>query len=66
MRQLIQNFYSGLDEHHRQIVDASYRGSFFYKTPKEAWELFNHLNENSHLHATSSRSDLPMPLGSKW
>ena len=38
---------------------------FLYKTPEEAWELFEHLSENSHLHATSSYSDLPRELGSK-
>jgi len=47
------------------MVDASCGGSFLYKTPEEAWELFEHLNENSHLHATSSHSDLPRQLGSK-
>ena len=38
---------------------------FLYKTPEEAWELFKHLNENLHLHATSSHSDVPKQLGSK-
>jgi len=27
--------------------------------------MFEHLSGNSHLHATSSRSDLPIQLGSK-
>ena len=36
-----------------------------YKTPEEAWELFEHLSENSHLHATSSHSNLPRQLQSK-
>ena len=35
------------------------------KTLEEAWELFEHLSENSHLHATSSHSDLPRQLRSK-
>ena len=48
------------------MVDASCGGSFLYKTPEEAWELFEHLSENSHLYATSSHSDLPRKLGSKW
>ena len=65
MWQLVQSFYSSLDEHNRQMVDASCGGSFLYKTPEEAWELFEHLSENSHLHATSSHSDLPRQLGSK-
>ena len=47
------------------MVDASCGGSFLYKTPKEAWELFEHLSENSHLHATSSHSDFPRQLRSK-
>ena len=59
MWQLIQSFYTSLDKHNRQMVDASYGGSFLYKTPKEVWELFEHLSENLHLHATSSPSDLP-------
>jgi len=36
-----------------------------YKTSEEAWELFEHLSENSYLHSTSSHSDLPRQLGSK-
>jgi len=36
MWQLVQSFYSGLDEHIRQMVDASCGGSFLYKTPEEA------------------------------
>jgi len=47
------------------MVDASCGGSFLYKTPEEAWELFKHLSENSHLHATFSQFDLPRQLGSK-
>jgi len=52
-------FYCGLEEHNRQMVDASCGGSFLCKTPEEAWELFEHLSENSHLHATSLHCDLP-------
>jgi len=65
MWQLVQSFYSGLDEHNKQMVNASCDGSFLYKTPEEAWELFEHLSENSHLHATSSHSNMPRQLGSK-
>ena len=59
MWQLVQTFYSGLGIHNRQMVDASYGGSFLFKTPEGAWELFEHLSENSHLHATSLHCDLP-------
>ena len=62
---LSRGFCSGLDEHNRPMVELSCGGSFLYKTPEEAWELFEHLSENSHLHATSSHSDLPKQLGSK-
>ena len=62
--QLIQSFYSGLDEHNRKMVDASGGGNFFYMTTEEAWKLFEHLSENSHLH-TTSHSDPPRQLGSK-
>ena len=48
MWQLVQSFYSGLDEHNRQMVDASYGDNFLYKTPEEALELFEQLSENSH------------------
>jgi len=65
MWQLIQSFYFGSNEHNRQMVNASCGGSFLYKTPKEAWELFEHLIENSHLHAASSRSNWPGELESK-
>ena len=58
-------FYSGLDEHNRLMVDASCGSSCLYKTLERAWKLFEHLSENSHLHATSSHSDLPRQLGSK-
>ena len=47
------------------MVDASCGGSFLYKTPEEPWEFFEHLSENSHLHATSLHSDLPRQLRSK-
>ena len=47
------------------MVYVSCGGNFLYKTPEEAWELFEHLNENSHLYAISSCSDLPRKLGSK-
>jgi len=50
---LLQSFYFALDEHKRQMVDTSCGGSFLYETPIEAWELFEHLSENSHLYATS-------------
>ena len=62
---LSKSFYSGLNEHNRQIVDASCGGRSLYKIPQEAWELFEQLSENSHLHATSSHSNLPRQLGSK-
>ena len=65
MWQLVQSFYSGLDEHNRQMVDASCGGGFLYKTPEETWELFKCLSENSHLHAISSHAELPRQLGSK-
>ena len=58
MWQLVKSFNSSLDEYNRQMVNASCGGSFLYKTPEEAWELFEHLSENSHLHATSSHCDL--------
>jgi len=45
MWQLAQSFHSGLDEHNRQMVDVSCGGSSLYKTPEEAWELFEHLSE---------------------
>ena len=47
------------------MVDASCGGIFLYKTPKEAWGMFENLSENSHLHSIFSRSDLPGQLGSK-
>jgi len=47
------------------MVDASCGGSFLYKTPGDAFELSEHLSKNSHLHATTSHSNLPRQLGSK-
>ena len=47
------------------MVDVSCGSNFLYKTPEEAWELFEHLSEKSHLHATSSHFYLPRHLGSK-
>jgi len=44
MWQLVQSFYSNLDEHNRQMVNTSCGGSFLYKTPEEVWELFEHLS----------------------
>ena len=62
MQQFVQSFYFDLDEHNRQMVDAYYGDSFLYKTPEEAWKLFEDLNKNSRLHATFSHSDLPRQL----
>ena len=36
MWQLVQGFYSGLDEQDRKMVDTSCGGSFLYKTLEEA------------------------------
>jgi len=36
MWQLVQSFYSGLDEHNRQMGYASCGDSFLYKTPQDA------------------------------
>jgi len=47
------------------MVNAFCSDSLLYKTPKGVWELFDHLSENSHLHATSSHSDLTRQLASK-
>jgi len=65
MWQLIPSFYSSFDKRNTQMVDASCGSRVLYKTPEEVWELFEHLNENSYLHATSSHFDLPTQLGSK-
>jgi len=47
------------------MIDTYCGDNFLYKTSEEAWELFEHLSENSHLHATSSHSDPPRQLGSR-
>jgi hypothetical protein len=53
--QLVQCFYDGLTEPHRQMVDASCGGTFMLKSENEAWTLFENLGENSLQHASSSR-----------
>jgi hypothetical protein len=51
--QLVQCFYDGLTEPHRQMVDASCGGTFMLKSEDDAWTLFENLSENS-LHHSSS------------
>jgi hypothetical protein len=53
--QLVQCFYDGLNEPHRQMVDASCGGTFMLKSENDAWTLFENLSENSLHHASSSR-----------
>ena len=56
---------SSLDEHNRQTVNAFYGDNFQYMTLEGAWESFQHLGENSHLHATSLHFGLNKQLQSK-
>jgi hypothetical protein len=56
--QLVQCFYDGLTEPHRQMVDASCGGTFMLKSENEAWTLFENLGENSIQHASSSHRTL--------
>jgi len=51
--QLIQCFYDGLIEPHRQMVDASCGGTFMLKSEDDAWILFENLAE-IFLHHSSS------------
>jgi hypothetical protein len=53
--QLIQCFYEGLAEPHRQMVDASCGGTFMLKSEDDAWILFENLAENSLHHLSSGR-----------
>ncbi|XP_062166979.1 uncharacterized protein LOC133873272 [Alnus glutinosa] len=53
--QLIQCFYDGLTEPHRQMVDASCGGTFMLKSEDDAWILFENLAENSLHHSSSGR-----------
>ncbi|KAI8535523.1 hypothetical protein RHMOL_Rhmol10G0180600 [Rhododendron molle] len=53
--QLVRIFYDGLSERHRQMVDASCGGTFMFKTPDEAWLLFDNLSNNSQQHASAAR-----------
>ncbi|XP_062150305.1 uncharacterized protein LOC133858859 [Alnus glutinosa] len=62
--QLVQCFYDGLTEPHRQMVDASCGGTFMMKSENEAWILFDNLSENSVQHASTSRRTLA-PKASK-
>ncbi|CAN6458346.1 unnamed protein product [Victoria cruziana] len=49
--QVLQGFYDGLIEAHRQNIDSSCGGSLMLKSEEEAWVLFDTLLENS-LHNT--------------
>jgi hypothetical protein len=53
--QLVQCFYDGLTEPHRQMVDASCGGTFMLKSEDDAWTLFENLSENSLHHSSSGR-----------
>ncbi|CAN6465875.1 unnamed protein product [Victoria cruziana] len=51
--QILQGFYDGLTEAHRQTIDSSCGGSLMLKSEEDAWMLFDTLSENS-LHSTGS------------
>lgn len=53
--QLVQSFYQGLVEPHRQLVDSSSGGIFLHKNVNDAWKLFENLSENSQHRASSLR-----------
>jgi hypothetical protein len=63
--QLVQCFYDGLTEPHRQMVDASCGGTFMFKSENEAWILFDNLSENSIQHASSTSCRTPAPKAPK-
>jgi hypothetical protein len=44
----------GLTKTHRQMVDASYGGTFMMKSGNEAWTLFENVRDNSVHHASTS------------
>ncbi|CAN6459149.1 unnamed protein product [Victoria cruziana] len=49
--QVLQGFYDGLTEAHKQVIDSSCRGSLMMKSEDDAWILYDTLSENS-LHNT--------------
>ncbi|CAN6454422.1 unnamed protein product [Victoria cruziana] len=49
--QVLQGFYDGLTEPHRQVIDSSCGGSLMLKGEDDAWLLYDTLAENS-LHNT--------------
>ncbi|CAN6445586.1 unnamed protein product [Victoria cruziana] len=51
--QILQGFYDGLTEAHRQTIDSSCGGYLMLKSEEDAWMLFDTLSENS-LHSTGS------------
>ncbi|KAF7844320.1 uncharacterized protein G2W53_001225 [Senna tora] len=63
--QLVNSFYSGLSERNQQMIDSSCGGIFLDKNPDEAWDLFEHLSENSQQRVTSSRIGTSRQVGSK-
>ena len=58
--QLVQCFYDGLSEKHRQMVDASCGGIFMLKNEHEAWKLFETLSKNFRHHMSVAHRDPPM------
>jgi len=52
--QLVQCFYDGLTEPHRQMVDASCGDTFMLKSEDDAWIFFENSSENSLHHSSSS------------
>ncbi|CAN6445215.1 unnamed protein product [Victoria cruziana] len=49
--QVLQGFYDGLTEAHRQVINSSCSGSLMLKSEDEAWLLYDTLSKNS-LHNT--------------
>jgi hypothetical protein len=54
--QLVERFYTGLNDSHRQTMDGACAGTFLSKTEDEAWNLFDTLSENS-IHLNSAYMD---------
>ena len=61
--QLVQTFYYGLTEPHRQMVDSSCGGTFMSKNDVEAWQLFENLSDNSLHHASAARQVQQLVVG---
>jgi hypothetical protein len=59
--QLVQSFYDGVSEQHRQMIDSACGGGYLLKSPDDAWKLFQTLSNNSAQRSSTRKGKSTQP-----